>query len=213
MSGELIVSIRYLLCERFRDGQISGTYYNGCLMGEVEFVSSRGIGFKAPMGKGFALDVASSFRHGKWSTFVAVEGLLGEMHWKRMRKVSAFVDTNAFAQDPDGFVRSLPLLVGREEHLRLSRSVDKQWLVGLGYKHSRWRWVVTIEERVGKSNWHASAVWSLKPNQRFFFDLQVPVRAVSLGYLSRNFNLLVTLSHPDLSKALVLGVQVQISSR
>ena len=209
--GKFVIGFRYLLCDRFRDGWISGTYQNGRLLGELEFVSSRGIGFNAPSGKGFALDVASNFRQGKWCAFLAVEGLIGEVRWKRLRKVSAFVDTNAFAQDPDGFIHSLPALVGREEYSEVRRPVDKQWLVGLGYEHLRWQWIVAKDERLTKSNWHLSAIWLLKTDQKLFLDLQFPVRAFSLGYSSHNFKLLLSISHPDPSKALVLGVQAQLS--
>ena len=211
MEGRFVVGFRYLLCDRFRDGWISGTYQNGRLLGELEFVSSRGIGFNAPSGKGFALDMASNLRQGKWCFFIAVEGLVGEVHWKRLRKVSAFVDTNAFAQDPDGFIHSLPALVGREEYLEVRRPVDKQWLAGLGYEHLRWQWIVAKDERLGKGNWHLSAIWSLKTDQKLFLDLQVPVRTFSLGYSSHNFKLLLSISHPNPSKALVLGVQAQLS--
>jgi len=103
MEGKFVFGFRYLLCDRFRNGWLSGTYQNGRLLGELEFVSSRGIGFNAPSGKGFALDVSSTIRQGKWCSFLAVEGLVGEVHWKRLRKVFTFVDTNAFAQDPDHF--------------------------------------------------------------------------------------------------------------
>jgi hypothetical protein len=213
MEGKFVVGFRYLLCDRFRDGWFSGTYQNGRLLGELEFVSSRGIGFNAPSGKGFALDAASMVRQGKWCVFLAVEGLVGEVRWKWLRKVSAFVDTNAFAQDPDGFIHSLPSLVGREKYLEVKRPVDKQWLAGLGYSHLRWQWILARDERVDKGNWHLSAIWSLRADQKLYFDLQVPVRAVSLGYSGRNFELLLAISHPDPSKALVLGLQAKLIVR
>jgi hypothetical protein len=152
-------------------------------------------------------------RQGKWCVFLAVEGLVGEVRWKWLRKVSAFVDTNAFAQDPDGFIHSLPSLVGREGYLEVKRPVDKQWLADLGYSHSRWQWILARDERVGKVNWHLSAIWSLRADQKLYFDLQVPVRAVSLGYSGRNFELLLAISHPDPSKALVLGLQAKLIAR
>ncbi|WP_456338101.1 hypothetical protein [Fervidibacter sacchari] len=211
--GKFVIGFRYLLCDRFRDGWISGTYQNGRLLGELEFVSSRGIGFNAPSGKGFALDVASNFRQGKWCAFLAVEGLVGEVRWKRLRKVSAFVDTNAFAQDPDGFIHSLPALVGREEYPEVKKPVDKQWLLGLSYSHSRWQWVVARDERVGKGNWHLSTMWSLRADQKLYLDLQMPIWVVTLGYSGRNFELLLAVSHPDPSKALVLGIQAKLTAR
>jgi len=213
MEGKFVVGFRYLLCDRFRDGWFSGTYQNGRLLGELEFVSSRGIGFNAPLGKGFALDMASTVRQGEWRAFLALEGLVGEVRWKRLRKVSAFVDTNAFAQDPDGFIHSLPTLVGREEYLEVKKPVDKQWLLGLSYSHSRWQWVVARDERVGKGNWHLSTMWSLGADQKLYLDLQMPIWAVTLGYSGRNFELLLAISHPDPSKALVLGLQGKLIVR
>ncbi len=213
VEGKFVVGFRYLLCDRFRNGWLSGTYQNGRLLGELEFVSSRGIGFNAPSGKGFALDVSSTIRQGKWCAFLAVEGLVGEVRWKRLRKVFTFVDTNAFAQDPDGFIHSLPALVGREEYLEVKRPIDKQWLAGLGYECLRWQWILAKDERIGKGNWHLSAILSLRADQKLFFDLQVPVRAFSLGYSWRNFELLLCVSHLDPSKALVLGLQAKLIAR
>mgnify|MGYP001626177366 CR=1 FL=1 len=213
VKGELTLTLRYLVCHRFRDGWLSGTYNNDRLMGELEFVSSQGIGFRAPEGKGFALDLAVNARKGKWSASFAVEGIWGQVRWKRLRKVSALVDTNALAQDPEGFIRSLPFLVGREEFSSFTRPVGKQWLIGFGYKQSRWQWNLALSEQAGRHSLHLGAIWSLASRSGIFVDFQTPFRSVSLGYSSPNLNLLLTLSHPDPSKAMALGIQVQFFAR
>lgn len=210
-NGELTLSLSYLSCHRFRDGWLSGTHHNGRMLGEVNFISSRGIGFEAPSGKGFALDLIASIKQGNWRALTAVESLLGRVRWKRLRKVSAFIDTNSFTQDPEGFIRSLPSLVGREEFVPLKRSIDKQWALGLGYRKSRWTLGAVVAERLDGHNWHLGAVWSPTNCQRVLFDFQIPLKAVSIGYSLRNLSVILTASRPDPTDSLTLGLQVRLA--
>lgn len=212
--GEVTVGIRYLLCRRFRDGWLSATHFNNRLLGEMRFFSSRGIGLQAPSGKGFAVDLTATFGWAqKWRGLIAIEGLLGEVHWKRLREVVAFIDTGAFAQDPEGFIRDLPFLVGRERHLSLRRSVDRQWVLGLSQQHRHWSWAVMFADRIGKPNWHLGIVRRLSANQRLLFDIQVPVRVASFGYATKNLTLFLSLSHPDPTDALTLSFQGWLTLR
>ena len=207
--GELAVNFRYLLCNRFRDGWLLGSYYGNRLLGEIQFVSSRGINFNAPTGRGFSFDTNLSLRWNKWRAIAAIEGLYGRVRWEKLRKVSAFVDTNAFAEDPDGFLHSLPSFVGREDYIPIKRPIDCQWILGLGYHQSHWLWGIAMSERNEGHNWHIRVTRYLTSQQTLTLALRLPNRIVSLGYHSPNFVLLLSLSHPDPSRALALGVQVR----
>ncbi len=212
--GNAVIGLRYLRCQRFREGWLLGTHYGNRLLGEVHFFSSRGIEFRAPSGTGFAVDVAATFELGqKWQGLIVVEGLWGKVRWKRLREVNAFVDTGAFAQDPEGFIHNLPFLVGREQYLSLQRSVDRQWIVGLSHQHRRWSWVVMFADQVGKPKWHIGIVRQLSKNQRLFFSLSTPVKSASFGYASKNLTLSLSLSHPDITDAFVLGIQSRFGLR
>lgn len=206
-NGEISLGFRYLLCNRFRDGWLSGSHYGNRLLGEAQFISSHGIDFDAPDGRGFSLDTALSLRWNKWQAVVAVEGLYGQVRWKKLRKVSAFVDTGAFAEDPDGFIHSLPSLIGREDYISVKRTVDRQWLLGIGYHQSRWLLGVAVSERNEGHNWHMYAIRQIGKRQNLTLDLQLPNRVVSFGYHSPNFVMFFSLSHPDPSKSLTLGFQ------
>lgn len=212
--GNAVVGLRYLRCWRFREGWLSGTHYGNRLLGEVRFFSSRGIAFRAPPGTGFAMDVAATFELvQKWQGLIAVEGLWGKVRWKQLREVNAFVDTGAFAQDPEGFIHDLPFLTGREQYLSLQRTVDRQWVVGLSHQHRRWSWVMMYADRVGKPNWHIGAIKQLSKNQHLLFTFSAPIRTATLGYATNELTLVVHISHPNITEAFVLGIQGRFGLR
>ncbi|MGQ9462376.1 MAG: hypothetical protein ACUVTP_05480 [Candidatus Fervidibacter sp.] len=157
------------------------------------------------------MDLRASIKRSNWRAFAAVESLLGQVRWKRLRKVPAFIDTNSFTQDPEGFIRSLPFLVGREEFASLKRSIDKQWALGLGYRKSRWILGAVVAERLEGHNRHLGAVWNLTNCQRMLFDFQIPLKAISVGYFSQNLSAILTASRLDPSDSLTLGLQVRLA--
>jgi hypothetical protein len=210
--GTCTVGGRSLESSRFREGGLTGTYAQDSLRGEVALLSSRGIGLAPASGKGWALDWAATVEWGSgWRGLVAVEGLAGTLHWKRLRQLEGHFDTTAFAQDPEGFIRNLPVLSGQEKHRPLRRSVDRQFLLGLSREQSPWSWAVMYAQRVGRPNGHLGLVRRMGDDQRLLLSLQMPVRAVSLGYTTPHFSLFLSLSHLNPTRATTLGAQASLA--
>lgn len=210
--GTCGVGARSFISSRFREEQLTGTYAQDSLRGEVALLSSRGIGLNAPSGQGWALDFTATMEWDSgWRGLMVIEGLVGEFHWKRLRQVEGYFDTAAFAQDPEGFIRNPPVLSGQERYRSLHRSVDRQFLLGLSRERLPWSWAVMYAERVGQPKGHLSLVRQRKDRQRLLFDLQMPVRTLSFGYITPSFSLVLSLSHLHPPDATTLGAQASLA--
>jgi hypothetical protein len=214
-SGELFFNFRSLQIHRYREWHIRGTFIQDRLLGDLELVSSRGINFFAPEGKGFCLDFLASLNtNDGWRSIFAIEGLLGEIRWDKLRKLEAQIDTSAFSQDPEGFIHDLPYLTGKEEYISLKRRVDRQILFGLGKeKGKKWILGAMFSDRVAEPIWHFFAVRKISRKSIFLYDVQVPSGTVSAGYIRTGFSLIVSLSHPNPREAYNVGVQASITLR
>ncbi len=212
--GDFWVGLRFLQCLKFRDGEARGFLANQRLVGQIEFVSSRGLRVPTPSGKGWAIDVAVRHKIGQSGTgLAAVENLWSEIGWKRVRRLSSFIDTAAFAEDPEGFIHDLPFLVGREEVFPHKRRLERHFHLGLGFRDRKVTVGALYSKLFRKGLWNVGVMSEGWGRSRWLISFQFPYPMLILGWEKGNAEMRLGLSHPDPTDALSAFVEVEIGVR
>ncbi|MCS7223591.1 MAG: hypothetical protein NZ959_03365 [Armatimonadetes bacterium] len=212
--GAFWAGLRYVRCLKFRDGQAAGFLANGILRGQIDFVSSRGVRLKAPAGKGLTLD--AGVRHPispQWTGLIVAENLWSQIRWRRVRRLTAAVDTGAFAKDPEGFIRDLPFLVGTESVLSETRHLERQVHLGVAYYRHNLTIGAIFSKRSGASLWNIGLIGKSHRNNRWLLAFQFPYPTLFAGYEAGGTGIRLGLSHPDPADALTFFAEVRISIR
>lgn len=103
--GTAEILLRMLDADNVRIRTVTGDVLDDNYSGMVKFITT---GDNHVHGSGWALDTNLRVELGQhWTAEAAVEGLLGELHWKNLKVTDGYIMSPRVFEDPDGYLNDI----------------------------------------------------------------------------------------------------------
>ncbi len=191
---------------RVQQGTLQGEKEGDQFEGSLLLNTTRGVPPSHIEGYAFGVDVELLvYWEGGWSAGIHLANLWNTARVNWMQTIIADVAVNQLRPDAEGFLRGVPLLSGRTERNRLTRSIEPSLQIGIVSPASSGLRLALLGERFYRWRWGAGAIHPASRSWAILWDKPL---ALQVGYQHAPWSVSLCFDRVPFNRARLLGAEV-----